>query len=224
VVAQEEEGTWNMGIVIPFRNRQETPAADSYLADSQEPSRGSTDRKHHAANLDTIDRGHEHLCTRPFATRSEIESLLLDINKPCTLDCSGLINLEDLVVFSPEIGPPVSTSSETAGRSGIQWGDVFLKIGDEYPFIFTLYTRCYARRHFLLHGEMIAPSSKDILLERPMLLPHHLVQAVIKWVNCYYPHLRGLPICLESEEVIRELVCDPGEEIVVPDSTELYFL
>ena len=187
-----------MGIIIPFPGRRNPSCRVDTPADYQKSP------------------------SKSYITSAEIESYLSARNKPRILD-PGLLELEILVVFSPEIGTG-SKSGHAQGSSCAQWGDVFLKIGDEYPFIFTLYTKKYVKNYFHLYGEIILPSPKDILLNRHVLAPQDLVQSTIKWVNSYYPALKGLPIHLESEEVIKELVCDPGNEVIIPDSTELLFL
>ena len=68
---------------------------------------------------------------------------------------SDLSRLTEIVVFSPEIqrdGFSSSSGSEEEPEYA-SWGDVFIKVGDEYPFLFTVYTKTYARNQLLRHGE-----------------------------------------------------------------------
>jgi hypothetical protein len=205
-----------MGIVLHFPNRQNKDHRNCNLEDHPELPCG-------CGSKENLELENQHLLTKSFITSSEIESLLMDMNKSNHVD-SKLVELESLVVFTPEIRSSHAVSGKDANSWGIQWGDVFLKIGDEYPFIFTMYTRRYVRKYFLLYGEMIARSPKDIILDRPFLTPRDTIRATIKWVNCYYPRLKGLPISLEKEEVVQELICDPGEEVIISDSTEFFFV
>jgi len=130
-------------------------------------------------------------------------------------------DLDEIVVFSPEIQRDGvgGGSGGDEDRAPSCWGDVFVKAGEEYPFLFTLYTASYARGQLLRYGERILPSPKDIILNRDSLQGEDIVRAVIKWVNLYRPTLRGRPIRLESESVLQTLVCDPFVEIQCPDST-----
>ena len=124
--------------------------------------------------------------------------------------------LEELVVFSPEIQGK-KTEEETSNGDGDApklWGDVFLRIGEEYPFLFTAYTADYVREQNLLYGEEIKPSPKDVILKRPHLSPEDILRAMIKWVNLYCPTLKGRAISLEDDATLESLICDPGVEIV----------
>ena len=96
-------------------------------------------------------------------------------------------------------------------------GDGFIKIGDEYPFLFTVYTAAYAKEQCRFYGEEIKPSSRDIILKRKHLTPEDILRAVIKWVNLYFPDLRGKPVFLEKLSVLQTLVCDPGVEVTLPE-------
>lgn len=132
-----------------------------------------------------------------------------------------LASLTELVVFSPEIqkvGLQPSDSEEK--RTGtVRWGDVFVKSGDVYPFLFTLYTEDYVKHQLASYGERIVSSTKDIILRKPELSPPDIVRAVIKWVNLHSPEQFGKRVRLESTEVLRDLVCDPGVEVLVADPT-----
>jgi len=147
----------------------------------------------------------------------------LDSEDSCQEGIPDLSSLEEIVVFSPEIQQNRQSgfSEPSAGREGAvpaSWGDVFVRLGEEYPFLFTLYTRSYARSQRLRYGEQISPSSRDILLDRRQLDCRDIVRAVIKWVNRYCPALKGRPISLESDSVLQTLVCDPMVEIRCPES------
>jgi len=131
-----------------------------------------------------------------------------------------LSTLNEIVVFSPEIQQQgfAELSSGEGEAVPASWGDVFVKIGDEYPFLFTAYTKGYARSQRLRYGEEISPSLRDILLDRKQLDCGDIIRAVIKWVNLYCPSLKGRPISLEADSVLQTLVCDPLVEIHCPDS------
>jgi hypothetical protein len=128
-------------------------------------------------------------------------------------------SLTELVVFSPEIqGQSLNGSeSEKTPRGPVHWGDVFLKCGDVYPFLLTVYTEEYVSRQLARHGEKIMPSPKDIVLSREELSPADIIRAVIKWANLYSPQQRGKGVRLESDAVLRDLICDPGIEVVVAE-------
>jgi hypothetical protein len=128
-------------------------------------------------------------------------------------------SLTELVVFSPEIQKQSleGSVSDENPRGPVRWGDVFLKCGDVYPFLLTVYTEEYVGRQLSRHGEKITPSPKDIVLSREELSPADIIRAVIKWANLYSPQQRGKPVRLESEAVLRDLICDPGIEVVVAE-------
>ena len=128
-------------------------------------------------------------------------------------------SLSELVVFSPEIQKDDFKASEpTEGLSGaVRWGDVFLKSGDVYPFLFTVYTEDYVRHQLVSYGEKIVPSPKDVILGKEQLSPPDIIRAVIKWANLYSPRQRGKRVRLESGAVLQDLICDPGIEVVVAD-------
>ncbi len=129
-----------------------------------------------------------------------------------------MAHLKELIVFSPEIQQEGFAKSVTRGeqRDNREWGDVFLKIGDEYPFLFTMYTSDYVKKQFQLYGEKIKPSSKDVILKAKQLGPRNILQAVIKWVNLYAPCVTGRPIYLEDDAILQTLYCDPGIEVSCP--------
>lgn len=134
-------------------------------------------------------------------------------------DTTDLSALTELVVFSPEVqrqGFQKSLPNECQ-PDAVRWGDVFLKAGDVYPFLFTVYTEEYVKYQLVSYGETIEPSPTDIILSRQQLHPEDIIRAVIKWVNLHSPQQGGKPIRLESDEVLQDLVCDPGIEIVVAD-------
>jgi len=128
--------------------------------------------------------------------------------------------LEALVLFSPEIQwetfrtRPAGTSEHSKGR---QWGDVFVKVKDHYPFAFTVYTVFYVLERQRFHGETIVPSPQDVVLNRKSLAARDILRAALKWVNLYYPLLRGKPVWLERKEVLENLTCEPGVEVLVKD-------
>jgi hypothetical protein len=128
-------------------------------------------------------------------------------------------SLTELVVFSPEIQKNDFNISEPAeGLSGaVRWGDVFLKSGDVYPFLFTVYTEDYVKHQLVSFGERIVPSPKDVVLRKEQLSPPDIIRAVIKWANLYSPLQRGKRVRLESNAVLQDLICDPGIEVVVAD-------
>jgi len=154
---------------------------------------------------------------------SDIEAALEEARRPFDIQ-ERLESLDSLVVFSPEIALPPPAPRRAHDSARVEWGDVFLRTGDEYPFIFTLYTRRFVSSFYLQRGERICPSPHDIILDRPGLGPPDILRAMIKWVDRYHPDLRGLPIELERREVVEGLVCDPGEEIVVLDHPGLFSL
>ena len=128
-------------------------------------------------------------------------------------------SLSELVVFSPEIQKDDFKASEPAGQGAgaVRWGDVFLKSGDVYPFLFTIYTEDYVKHQLVSYGEKIVPPPKDVILRKEQLSPPDIIRAVIKWANLYSPEQRGKRVRLESGAVLRDLVCDPGVEVVVAD-------
>lgn len=132
---------------------------------------------------------------------------------------SDFASLTELVVFSPEVQQEEFQSSkpEESPPGVVRWGDVFIKSGDVYPFLFTLYTEDYVKHQLASYGEKIVPSPKDIILRKQQLSPADIIRAVIKWVNFYSPRLCGKRIRLESNTVLRDLVCEPGIEVVVAD-------
>jgi hypothetical protein len=128
-------------------------------------------------------------------------------------------SLSELVVFSPEIQKDdLKTSEPTEGLPGaVRWGDVFLKSGDVYPFLFTVYTEDYVRHQLVSYGEKIMPSPKDVILRKEELSPPDIIRAVIKWANLYSPGQRGKRVRLENGAVLQNLICDPGIEVVVAE-------
>lgn len=128
-------------------------------------------------------------------------------------------SLTELVVFSPEIQKPSLEGSESDPnpRGPVRWGDVFVKCGDVYPFLLTVYTEEYVSHQLARQGEKITPSPKDIVLSREELSPADIIRAVIKWANLYSPQQRGKGVRLESDAVLRDLICDPGIEVVVAE-------
>jgi hypothetical protein len=139
------------------------------------------------------------------------------LQENCPPDLNQLI---EILVFSPEIQQEGFAGSPSASEEVrlVDWGDVFVKIGEEYPFLFTVYTGSYVRNQFIHHGEKITPSSRDIVLKRKHLQREDIIRAVIKWANLYCPALMGKPISLESDSILQTLVCDPFVEIQCPDS------
>lgn len=128
-------------------------------------------------------------------------------------------SLDELVVFSPEIQKDGFKLPEPAGGlpGTVRWGDVFVKSGDVYPFLFTVYTEDYVNHQLVSYGEKILPSPKDIILRREQLSPQDIIRAVIKWANLYSPQHRGKPVRLENDTVLKDLVCEPGIEVVVAE-------
>ncbi len=124
--------------------------------------------------------------------------------------------LHEIVVFSPEIQQDklVESSSNDQSEGEKSWGDVFVRIGDEYSFLFTLYTADYVRQQKMLYGEGINSSPRDVILKRPDLSPSDILRGLIKWVNLYRPNLMGRPIFLEESSILQSLICDPGVEVV----------
>jgi len=133
---------------------------------------------------------------------------------------ANLAALNELVVFSPEIQSQAPEAPEPACSRPreVRWGDVFFKLGDVYPFLLTVYTEDYVKHQLLSYGEKIRPSPRDIILKKKRLSPPDIIRAVLKWVNLYAPGLRGKPVRLESDAVLKDLICEPGIEIVVADS------
>jgi len=134
-------------------------------------------------------------------------------------EMTDLESLSEIIVFSPEIQQDGFSKEAQIPEGGVPavWGDVFIKVGEEYPFLFTLYTRSYVRSQFLRYGERILPSPKDIILERKTLRREDIVRAVIKWTNLYCHPLMGRPIELERDSVLQTLVCDPFVEVRCPE-------
>jgi len=130
-----------------------------------------------------------------------------------------LESLTELVVFSPEIQrDELETSEPDESRPReVRWGDVFFRFGDVYPFLFTVYTEDYVKHQLVSYGEKIKPSPTDIILGKKQLSPPDIIRAVLKWVNLYSPDQRGIPVRLESDGVLKNLVCEPGIEVVVAE-------
>jgi hypothetical protein len=132
-------------------------------------------------------------------------------------------SLTELIVFSPEIQFSRRQAEEPHRREPrlVQWGDVFFKSEDVYPFLFTVYTEGYVQHQLLSYGESIKPTPRDIIIgERVLSGRKHLsapdiIRAVLKWVNLYAPQQSGKPVRLESEGVLQDLICEPGVEVVV---------
>jgi hypothetical protein len=136
-----------------------------------------------------------------------------------------MLCVTELIVFSPEIQFS-RIQAEEPHRSEpryVQWGDVFFKSADVYPFLFTVYTEGYVQRQLLSHGETIKPTPRDIILGkralsgRRHLSPPDIIRAVLKWINLYAPQQSGKPVRLESEGVLQDLICEPGLEVVVAE-------
>ena len=132
-----------------------------------------------------------------------------------------LSSLTELIVFSPEIQRDEFNPAEPdeSRPREVRWGDVFFRSGDVYPFLFTVYTEDYVKQQFLSYGEKIKPSPKDIILGKKQLSPPDIIRAALKWVNLYSPEQRGIVVRLESGEVLKNLVCEPGIEVVVAESS-----
>ena len=130
-----------------------------------------------------------------------------------------LESLTELVVFSPEIqrNEFETLEPDESKPREVRWGDVFFRFGDVYPFLFTVYTEDYVKHQLVSYGEKIKPSPKDIILRRKQLSPPDIIRTVLKWVNLYAPEQGGIPVRLESESVLKNLVCEPGIEVVVPE-------
>jgi len=154
------------------------------------------------------------ICCKYKITEEEIE-------EPDEDAVPDLSELEQIIIFSPEIQQEGFVKLPTSGEKQAprQWGDVFLKAGDEYPFLFTVYTANYAKTQFQYYGERILPSLKDVILNKEHLDPKDIIRAVIKWVNIYCPALLGKPISLEKDSILQTLICDPGAEILCPESS-----
>jgi hypothetical protein len=128
-------------------------------------------------------------------------------------------SLSELVVFSPEIQKDDFREPESSERpsGAVRWGDVFLKSGDVYPFLFTIYTEEYVKHQLVSYGERIVPSPKDVILRKEQLSPPDIIRAVIKWANLHSPLQQGKRVRLESTAVLQDLICDPGIEVVVAE-------
>jgi len=128
-----------------------------------------------------------------------------EIEEPDEDAVPDLSELEQIIIFSPEIQQEGFVKLPTSGEKQAprQWGDVFLKAGDEYPFLFTVYTANYAKTQFQYYGERILPSLKDVILNKEHLDPKDIIRAVIKWVNIYCPTLLGKPISLEKDSILQ---------------------
>jgi hypothetical protein len=133
----------------------------------------------------------------------------------------GLSSLTELIVFSPEIQRDEFETAEPdeSRPREVRWGDVFFRSGDVYPFLFTVYTEDYVKHQFVSYGEKIKPSPKDIILGKRQLSPPDIIRAALKWINLYSPEQRGIVVRLESGEVLKNLVCEPGIEVVVGESS-----
>jgi|GEM_PF-2402663 hypothetical protein len=129
--------------------------------------------------------------------------------------------LRQLVFFSPEIqADALSTAEPSPGqaRPSPRWGDVFLRVDECYLFAFTVYASAYVQQCRSMLGEKINPSEEDVVLKCRHLVPRDILRAAMKWVNLYHPPLKGKPIFLEKEEILRELTRVPGAEILVATS------
>lgn len=144
-------------------------------------------------------------CRFDLREDEEVESMEIDFE-----------SLPELVVFSPEIQQE-GFKQDRGLPARVRWGDVFLKCGDVYPFLFTVYTEEYVIHQLVCHGEKIQPSPKDVILSREQLSPPDIIRAVIKWANLYSPRQRGKRVRLESDAVLKDLICDPGIEVVVAE-------
>ena len=137
----------------------------------------------------------------------------------CEWTAEDIAALQELVVFSPEVQrDEFSGAVMQEPPRPVCWGDVFVKTGNEYPFLFTVYTREYVRDQLLCFGETIDPSPRDVILNRKQLLRADIVRAVIKWMNKHCEEAVGKPILLEDSEVLKTLVCEAPEEVHCPDS------
>ena len=101
---------------------------------------------------------------------------------------------------------------EEEGR--VPWGDVYglTDPPDTYRYLFTLYTRVYVQDCRHRRGETIRPSAEDVILSVPTLTGAEVRRGVVKWVNRYYPPLKGLPIRLEDQRVVDEMIAAAFDE------------
>lgn len=211
-----------MGIVVPFRGRtkarrssgyaeKEGPSPDlasgiCFSASSGSPSRGAAWEEEWIGVLEAAlaARG-----SRPGESERGRDRL------------AKFAGLRQLVFFSPEIqADALPTSQPSPGQATPcpRWGDVFLRVDDRYLFAFTVYASAYVQQCRRMLGERINPSDEDIVLQCRHLTPRDILRAAMKWVNLYCPPLKGKPISLEKEEVLQELMCVPGAEILVATS------
>jgi len=90
----------------------------------------------------------------------------------------------------------------------VPWGDIYglTDPPDTYRYLFTLYTRGYVQECRRRRGEVIQASAEDVILSVAGLTPTDVRRGVVKWVNRYYPPLKGLPIRLEDPEAVEEMI------------------
>jgi len=106
----------------------------------------------------------------------------------------------ELVVFCNTIVEGIHESAP--------WGDVFglTDPPDTYRYLFTLYSKSYEEDCRRSRAEIIAPSSEDIILHTPSLTSTDVVRGVLKWINKYYPALKGIIVRLEDPVSVQEMI------------------
>lgn len=219
-----------MGTIIPFPLLKQRQDLNSPPEISQPIPGHKQEEDYSSFSLD------ENKCLKFKEIEDELqvyfdESILksyckYDISDKCVQESDedslpDVSHLEKLVVFSPEIQQEgfAKSDSEKGGLRPSRWGDVFIRSGDEYPFLFTVYTADYVKEQFRQYGERIKPSSRDVILNSRRLGQEDIIRAVIKWVNLHCPSLKGNPIFLEDDAILQTLICDPGIEITLPELT-----
>ncbi len=214
-----------MGKIIPFRNRTEQRGYQEISSESFHEekclSQGFVLKENYTeSEKELLALINKYVISDPCSEYSfeSIISSLKHNNKKMETDFE---DLEELIIFSPEVQQndfkQESSNQESVPPS--KWGDVFLKRGSEYIFIFTLYTSSYVKEQFDRYRERIKPSCKDIILNSNHLSPPEIIRAAIKWVHLYFPALMGKPIFIEDSSVLQDLVCEPGVEVVLAKSS-----
>ncbi len=214
-----------MGNIIPFRKRTELQDSPEISSESLHKGKNLSEGFDLKENYTEAEKELLALINKyvisDFGSDYFLETIIPSLkekNKEIENDFEGL---KELIVFSPEIQrndlKNLSSNKETDPSS--KWGDVFLKSGTEYLFIFTVYTNTYVKEQFDHYRERIKPSCKDIILNSSYLTRSEIIRAVIKWAHLYCTVLKGKPIYLEKSSVLRDLICEPGIEVVLAKSS-----
>jgi len=113
-----------------------------------------------------------------------------------------------LLRLKPEELPVFCNTILEGIQESAPWGDVFglTDPPDTYRYLFTLYSKSYLDECRRSRGDTIAPSSENIILSSPCLGCADVVRGVIKWINRYYPGLKGVAVRLEDPIMAQEMI------------------